>query len=520
MTVGVVCNGLEAEFLVRAGIIIFPRGSKKVYSPRDFEVLAGQGHYKNWKQSIRIDLTRLSIPEQNEYSSNHDNNAPKGVRRGIPVGKWMKKRGLKTNPPAKKTPTTAAQSPLPSKRKITPPSKFLLTAEEPGDTQDPSLEEGTRKSSRVAKSVYSKVRGKDGKRFRSLADLTGKAESSKGGASKRIQSPEKQSALLLAKSILGAWGGSESGLFEDAGIHSDPEESEDVLDVMGETLRKDRHFGSPRKLTASALDLEIENRLEELRTEERRVRKAGIRGLLRNANAFRLQPFRYMISWNGVLVLAFTGFPRIVLKLKNNLNKFEHLVNENSGSTWPKCTLAALNDNQRLSPEQLQRLNSICLLHNCKGILNTLVGHEEYVKNSIGVKSVHLTVYECRNHERVLTEEEFCLKEEDESPQDSEEDEMMFQVDKKERERIFKLCEETRDVNKYWFHASKDGNRISHYREPKIGSSLVTWLNKAENAGKLLEDIRQLRHKIEQEFPDLYTFFNYDSLHVTLRAVS
>jgi hypothetical protein len=87
----------------------------------------------------------------------------------------------------------------------------------------------------------------------------------------------------------------------------------------------------------SALDVEIEKRLEEIRMEEDRVRKEGIRGLLRKAKGFRLQPFRYMVSWNGVLVLAFTGFPGIVLKLKNGLNKFEHLVKENPGSTWPKC---------------------------------------------------------------------------------------------------------------------------------------------------------------------------------------
>jgi hypothetical protein len=161
-------------------------------------------------------------------------------------------------------------------------------------------------------------------------------------------------------------------------------------------------------------------------------------------------------------------------------------------------------------------------MHNCKGILDTLVEPKEYVKKAIGVKSLSLTVFECRNHERVLMEEEFPLGESFESTAEGEkeDDKFLFKVNKEERERMFHLCEETRDVNKYWFHASKDGNRISHYREPKIGSSLVTWLNKAENAKKLLEDISHLRHKIEDEVPDLYTFFDYDSLHVTIRAVS
>ena len=34
---------------------------------------------------------------------------------------------------------------------------------------------------------------------------------------------------------------------------------------------------------------------------------------------------------------------------------------ENPGSRWPKTSLAALRDRARLTPEQLQRLNTLCM---------------------------------------------------------------------------------------------------------------------------------------------------------------
>lgn len=56
-----------------------------------------------------------------------------------------------------------------------------------------------------------------------------------------------------------------------------------------------------------------------------------------------------------------SGFPKVLVDLKKRL--VEHwtvLPKENPGSLWPKTTLAPLKDDQRLTPEQLQRLLQIC----------------------------------------------------------------------------------------------------------------------------------------------------------------
>ena len=58
---------------------------------------------------------------------------------------------------------------------------------------------------------------------------------------------------------------------------------------------------------------------------------------------------------------ACRGFPPALAQLKQRLSDtYGSLPRENPGSRWPKTSLAALRDDQRLSPEQLQRLISIC----------------------------------------------------------------------------------------------------------------------------------------------------------------
>lgn len=127
-----------------------------------------------------------------------------------------------------------------------------------------------------------------------------------------------------------------------------------------------------------------------------------------------LDPLAFFCSWNGVLTLAYEGFPPPLVATKAALSEFftvchanalahapferqgenerfacnairlhacrhatahacpegarmpplstgkQALPKENPGSRWPKTSLGALKDGARLTPDQLDKLNAIC----------------------------------------------------------------------------------------------------------------------------------------------------------------
>jgi hypothetical protein len=121
---------------------------------------------------------------------------------------------------------------------------------------------------------------------------------------------------------------------------------------------------------------------------------AGLEGvidpLIEQTATSLLKPYSLFVAWQGVLTLAYRhvhiwhgprpplqpaatrfsahssparrrGFPPALTQLKQQLSDtYPALPRENPGSRWPKTSLAALKDNQRLSPEQLERLTVIC----------------------------------------------------------------------------------------------------------------------------------------------------------------
>lgn len=74
-----------------------------------------------------------------------------------------------------------------------------------------------------------------------------------------------------------------------------------------------------------------------------------------------LQPLAFFVSWQGVLTLAYSGFPPALLGLKAAVDAAAPaLPAESPGSRWPKTSLACLRDGRRLTPDQLATLSAIC----------------------------------------------------------------------------------------------------------------------------------------------------------------
>jgi len=303
----------------------------------------------------------------------------------------------------------------------------------------------------------------------------------------------------------------------------------------------------------------------------------------------------------GLLVLAFRGFTEKIFSLKLALNECDLFARENPGSMWPKCkclltpqsqspflfpslvprllvqhcdltplsppplfardvvgfspgSLGCLKESRRLSMDQLKLLTKICNDYNSQVFGGTMGDFHEAFKDNpnsmlpvlmpMRVKSLYLTLYECRSHEYVALNEEFVLKEEQPVGENATEEEKAVatktskidRIDPDEKARVEEIYNETLEPNSYWFYASKDGHRESHYRENHLGSSIVAWVKEhlflsqptpfSRYKGKTIEWVNTFQlikdfcASIEEALPDYYTFFDQDSLHVTIRAVT
>lgn len=71
---------------------------------------------------------------------------------------------------------------------------------------------------------------------------------------------------------------------------------------------------------------------------------------------------QFFVSWSGVLVLAYTGFPQPLLNVKAMVDReCTSIAPENPGSKWPKTSLAAVNDEcPSITKQQLAVLHKIC----------------------------------------------------------------------------------------------------------------------------------------------------------------
>ncbi|GIL55474.1 hypothetical protein Vafri_11033 [Volvox africanus] len=242
--------------------------------------------------------------------------------------------------------------------------------------------------------------------------------------------------------------------------------------------------------------------------------KSQIEYLISQTPPSCLRPMAFFVGWHGVLTLAYSGFPPALMELKHAINDtVEGLPSEYSGSKWPKTSLGALHDKARLTPEQLERLNVICKEESAKL-------SQEADEQAVLVDQLTVVFYGCRCLERRLLEHVVPLH--PTAPLDPR------PVEVSELERVRDVVSEA-DSPAYWFLASKDGNRESHYRSSYLGVTLVHDLAVFQDgastraAAKYGSDLPGIvgafRDRVEAEMPGLYRWFKDSSLHSTVRAL-
>lgn len=236
----------------------------------------------------------------------------------------------------------------------------------------------------------------------------------------------------------------------------------------------------------------------------------SLEGIIRSTPACELQPLSFFVSWSGVLTLAYSGFPPALAALKASISScFQSLPRENPGSKWPKTSLGCLKEGRRLSEEQLELLKRICSEAN-----ENLADFVQSTPPPVCVQQLSVVVYESRSLECRISQHNVNLApQHDPSP-----------ASEQEQRHVASVLAEAEDPN-YWFHASKDGNREKHYRGPALGVTLVHDLcldnsTEHQSASDILHGaITAFRDLVDQQLPDMYTWFADSSLHITLRSI-
>eukprot|EP00897_Mesotaenium_endlicherianum_P000494 jgi/Mesen1/10445/ME000082S09952 len=256
-------------------------------------------------------------------------------------------------------------------------------------------------------------------------------------------------------------------------------------------------------------------------------RKSKLKDLVEQAQACRYQPMEYFVAWQGVLTIAYSGIPPAMEKLKHKLlEELPFLPKEHPGSKWPKTTIACLHDDQRLSLSQLEILRAICRsvkplmvgglsgsefnLHQILAILHGRLSEESFaLATSAAVSVDHLSVvlYESCSLEKTLA----CMDVPLQQPGD------LRPPSAEQTANVLSVMDEfgSKNLPRYWLHASKDGNRSTHYRGSRVGATLVHYLG-----ASVPPALAKFRKRVEAALPGMYDWFPENVLHITLRGLT
>ncbi len=173
-----------------------------------------------------------------------------------------------------------------------------------------------------------------------------------------------------------------------------------------------------------------------------------------------LVPYQFFVAWDGVLTLAYKGFPQELANLKSELDlHFPELPKENPGSKWPKTSLAALSDaSSPLTLAQLTKLREVCDEFNKKM-------EKEWIKENkvLHVDRLSVVMYCSCSLEKRFMEHSVNLEGDGG-------DGVRGRVDAAALESVDNILSEFghEHLEEYLPRVATGRNKISHYRGPKV----------------------------------------------------
>ena len=190
---------------------------------------------------------------------------------------------------------------------------------------------------------------------------------------------------------------------------------------------------------------------------------AQLEPLVADCSPCALQPVALVVSWHGVLALAMEGWPLAMTALKDDLN--EHaaeqwaLRDENSGSRWPKITLACLRDGQQLTLVQLRSLHALA-----QSFADRIAADPWRLE----VRTLSAVVFSCRSLERLLSRQDMPMRALDS---------LEVKCSAESMQRVAAVRAELSDhtAEAYLPLVNADGGRLAHYTQPHTEATLVAF---------------------------------------------
>jgi len=292
------------------------------------------------------------------------------------------------------------------------------------------------------------------------------------------------------------------------------------------------------------------------------------------SNSCVFEPQAFFVAWNGVMTLAFAGFPAPILRFKRGVTAQFGLKAEHFGSKWPKTTLGCLRDNGRtLTLDELRKLHGLCVKYG--EVLRQAkkqASHQQPLQHSshgywsFQPSAASIAVYQCRSLERLLVRVDIPLNPHAERLGSSMDDikqsgsssstgsslsasdsQVLVPVPaispqelQEEKQRVASVLAEFSEaaLGEYLSAVNKPGNHLPHYRDDYCGTTLVCFWDSnraaavpvagsasSPNADKAMAArapswLQAFRDEVDAVLPGYYTWFEDHSLHVTLRTIS
>ncbi len=214
---------------------------------------------------------------------------------------------------------------------------------------------------------------------------------------------------------------------------------------------------------------------------------------------------QFFVSWNSVATLAYRGFSRTLLAVKQGIEEgIPGLKPENPGSKWPKTALGCLREDVELTEGQVGVLRDICVQQ------SALLREIAESPRAMDVLQLHFVTFHCRTLERRLISQAMphagTPYDDDDPPQSHLESVAgtMAQFKKENHEKYYsKLAPKGRTIDSY-------------YRAPHVESTLVY---DVKPSVPLIDTIDNFRSAVDEQIPDCYVWFDPTSWHMTIRSL-
>lgn len=212
-----------------------------------------------------------------------------------------------------------------------------------------------------------------------------------------------------------------------------------------------------------------------------------------------LEPKTFFLARSGVLTLAYSGFPKSILRVQEALEEVDDLPPRTPGSLWPKTTIGALHDGTVLTRREIEEILKLSLQ----------VQPEVQAAQRVPVRTIATVEYEKRSLEKV----DYVMAAEFSGAAHAGEDVFDLQHQKRVARILSQFSASFLDL--YQEEVQQSGHHASHYCEPSRGQTVI--LDVAESD---LAFVGEFKESVDRILPGYYYWFDPKCYHVTVRNIS